>query len=302
MNVPPRSEAAPEFTWNAPSVFETPEAWKEAYAAVAASLPDALSRFQGKLGDNPAALLDWFEALGEVYRKAGHVFFYALMSQAVETTNQAANAMAGQAGGLMGRFQAAAAFAEPELLAIGNAKLDQWLRDEPRLQPYAHYFDDLFRRQQHVRSAEVEELLGLASDTFAQVENTSEVLANAEIAFGSAQAGAGEAIQVQQGNYETLRTSSDRDLRRTAWDSYSAGYLSVKNTLASNYAASVKRDVFMARARRFDTAIEASLFENNVPLEVFHNLVEHLPQEYPDVASLLGDPPQGAGGRDPASL
>ncbi len=281
MNVPPRSEAAPEFTWNAPSVFATPEAWKEAYATVSASLPEALTRFQGKLGDSPATLLDWFAALGDMHRKVGHILFYALMSQAVETTDQVANAMAGQAGGLMGRFQAAAAFAEPELLAIGKQKLDQWMQDEPRLQLYAHYFDDLFRRQQHVRSAEVEELLGMASDTFAQVENTSEVLANAEIAFGLAQPGAGEAIQVQQGNYETLRTSADRDLRRTAWDSYSAGYLSVKNTLASNYTASVKRDVFMARARRFDTAIEASLFENNVPLEVFHNLVDTFRKNIP---------------------
>jgi oligoendopeptidase F len=281
LNIPPRSAVAPENTWNAESVFETRDAWKQAYEAASASLPGELARFAGHLGDNPAVFADWFEALDEMYARVGHILFYALMSQACETTDPEANAMSGQASGLMGKFRAAAAFAEPELLALGEDKLRQWVASEPRLAIYEHYVDDLFRRQQHVRSAEVEELLGLVGDTFSQIENTTETLTASEIQFRPATSGSGEEVPVGQSNFMALYGSPDRDLRRSAWESFADGYLLLKNTLSSNYAASVKRDIFLARARRFDTALEASLFENNVPVEVFHNLVNtfrsHIP-------------------------
>ncbi len=281
LNVPARSTLAPETTWNAPSVFETRAAWNAAYEKVSGELPAALTKFQGKLGESALTLADWFDALGAMNERVGHVFFYALMSQACDTNDQDANAMSSQAGGLMGRFQAAASFAEPELLALGEATLRDWVAAEPRLAIYGHYIDDLFRRQQHVRSAEVEELLGLAGDTFSQIENTTETLVSSEIPFRAAKGSSGEEVGVTQGNLDAIYGSADRDLRRTAYESYTDGYLSVKNTLASNYTASVKRDIFLAKARRFDTAVAASLYENNIPVEVFQNLVDTFRKNIP---------------------
>ena len=281
LNVKPRSEVDAQYKWNAESVFESRAAWKQAYEKVSAELPAALTRFQGHLGDSPTALADWFDALDAMYHRAGHILFYGLMSQAVETTDQEANAMAGQASGLMGKFQASASFAEPELLALGEIQLREWIKSEPRLSHYGHYIDDLFRRQQHVRSAEVEELLGLAQDTFSQIDNTTETLTSSEIPFRAAKSSSGEEVGVTQGNFMALYLNPDRELRRTAWESFADGYLSHKNTLASNYTAAVKRDIFQARARRFDTALEASLFENNIPVEVFHNLVNTFRKNIP---------------------
>jgi len=281
LNVKPRSEIDSQYKWNAESVFPTRADWKQAYDQVSAELPAAMTRFQGHLGDSATALADWFDALGAMYQRVGHILFYGLMSQSVETTDPEANAMAGQSTGLMGKFQAAASFAEPELLALGDAKLREWIKAEPRLSHYEHYVDDLFRRQQHVRSAEVEELLGLSQDTFSQIDNTTEQLTNAEIVFRPAKNSKGEEIAIKQGNFEALRSDADRELRRTAWESYADGYLAFKSTLASNYTASVKRDIFLARARRFDTALEASLFENNIPAEVFYNLVDTFRKNIP---------------------
>nr|AUN37598.1 oligoendopeptidase F [uncultured bacterium] len=281
LNVKLRSEIDAQYKWNAESVFETRAAWKQAYEQVSAELPAAMTRFQGHLGDSAAALADWFDALDDMYHRAGHILFYGLMSQAVETTDQEANAMAGQASGLMGKFQAAASFAEPELLALGQDKLNEWIKAEPRLSHYTHYVDDLFRRQQHVRSAEVEEILGLVQDTFSQIDNTAEQLTNAEIIFRPAKNSQGEEIAISQGNFEAMRQDADRELRRTAWESYADGYLAFKSTLASNYTASAKRDIFLARSRRFNTAVEASLFENNIPVEVFQNLIDTFRKNIP---------------------
>lgn len=277
--VPPRSQIAKEHTWNAESVYASPEAWAAELQAVSDALP-TLTPFQGKL-DNAQTLADWLETLEALARRVSKLAFYARMSQAVETTNPSAISMVGQASALASRFGAAVAFARPEILARGEATVLGWVKSEPRLNIYAQEFNDLFRRQQHVRSAEVEEVLALAREPFAQVDNTEEMLIGADLTFGKVTTSSGEQLELSQGNIDTFLASSDREMRRTAWEAYQDGYLAMKNTLASNYIASVKRDVFYMRARRYPSSLEAVLFNDNIPTEVYYALIEtykkHLP-------------------------
>lgn len=271
--VPTRSEVAAEYTWNAPSVFESTEAWKAALEDVQAKLP-TLQLLSTQFGESAAGLVEALAAVEVLQRKVYKVYFYAMMTQSCDTGDQAANAMVGQAGALYGQMLGAIAFLEPGLLAIGQETLNRWANETPALAVYQHYFDDLFRRQGHVRSAEVEELLGALADPFGAVENTAEMLTNADIQFRPAVSSAGETHEVTQGTLNALYTSSDRETRRTAFESYTDGYLSHKNTLASNLSVAIKRDVFFARARRYSSSLEAALFNNNIPVEVFHNLVD----------------------------
>jgi oligoendopeptidase F len=278
--LPSRSEIDDRYKWNAASVFDGPDAWNDAYTETRADVL-ALERFQGHLADGPGVLTDWFEARDDLFRRVYRLYVYATMSQACDTNDQDAGAMAEQARGLHGLFSGATAFAQPEILDIGRATLDDWLSREPRLGAYAHYLDDLFRQQPHVRSHEVEEVLGMVRTPFSAVEATARILTNAEIVFEPAGPAHGEPIPIGQGNIQQLLSSPDRALRRSAWENYADGYLAFQNTLASNFGAAIKQDVFMARARRFDSALEAALFEDNIPVDVFHNLVattrEHLP-------------------------
>ena len=280
VSIPARSEIAPEYQWNAPSLFESPDAWKAAYDEIASTLPE-IEKYKGHLGDSPAALADWFEQSAEWSRKLGKVFVYALMEQAVNTTNEAANAMADQTFSLFGRYQAAVSFEAPELLQLGEETLRRWTAEEERLKPYAHHIDNLFRQQAHVRSAEVEELLGLVSDPFNNFDNTAEQLVSADIQFAPARSGGGDTLEVGQGSIDALLASPDREVRRTAWESYADGYLSIKNGLASNLVGSIKRDVFYMRARRYDSTLEAALFQDNIPVEVFHNLINTFKKNIP---------------------
>ena len=120
--------------------------------------------------------------------RAQRVSMYAGFAAAVDTTDQVAAGMQNQAGGLFyqigstyyGQVAAAASFIKPELLSIGRAKLDEWMKQDSKLAVYAHFFDDLFRKQDHVRSSEVEELLGMLADPFSGPTNTSSLIANAD--------------------------------------------------------------------------------------------------------------------------
>ncbi|MBA3531613.1 MAG: oligoendopeptidase F, partial [Ardenticatenales bacterium] len=252
-NVLPRSEIALEHTWNATSIYPSTEAWEQERQAILDLVP-TLQHFQGHLGESPARLVEWFEASETLTRRLMQLYAYASMSYEVETTNQAARVMEDQVMGLFGRLAATAAFAEPELLAIGEETLRRWVSDEPRLKLYEHYVDVLLRLHAHIRSAEVEELLGMVTDPFATASSTSRILTNADMTFRPATNESGASVPVVQGNLDFLVASPDRELRRTAWESYADSHLTFKNTLANGLTAAVKQDVLMARARRYDSA------------------------------------------------
>ncbi len=271
--IPPRSEVAHDYTWNAESVFPTRADWAAELKKVLEILPQA-EGFRGHLGDSPAVLADWLEWNSRLYMQAGKVYMYASMSQAVDNTDQEAISMIGQAGAMVGRAQAITAFDAPETLEIGQEKLMQWVVDEPRLAIYKHNFEDLFRQQEHVRSAEVEELLGMVSEPFGAVDTTYDMLNSADLTFKPAVGSDGAEQTLAQGSINRILNGADRELRRTAWENYADSYLAFKNTFASNLTAAVKRDVFYARARRYPSSLEAALFRFNIPTEVFHTLIE----------------------------
>ena len=270
--IPARSEIAAEHTWNAPSVFPSVQVWEAEFGDVKAGLPLLESR-KNSLHVGPAALLDALETVENALRRTMKLTVYADMLHSVDTGDQAAAGVHDRARSLSSRVLAAAAFQDPELLALGRQTLDRWMKEDPRLAVYAHYFDNLFRRQAHVRSAEVEELMGMLAGPFSGPRSTYSALTDADLEFRSAVAGDGHEIPVTQGTLDSILTSPDREARRTAWQSHRDAYLAFKNTLANTLAASIKQNVFEGRARGHASTLEASLFESNIPVEVFHNLI-----------------------------
>ncbi len=273
INIPPRSEIAKEYTWNAESVFAKVGDWQAEMESISADL-EMLAPHRQAMMDGAAQLVATFEAIESLMRRIEKAYMYAMFSYSVDTTNQASAEMNSQAQGLFSRVVAATSFLNPQLLAIGEETLAGWMAESTELAVYAHFIDDLFRKQAHVRSAEVEELLGMVGDTFGSISNTARMLTDADFKFQPAVGLDGEELPVTQGTYETLRASADREARRTAWESFYDQHLAYKNTLASNLQASIKANVFQMNARRHETTLGASLFENNIPVSVFHNLID----------------------------
>jgi oligoendopeptidase F len=268
-----RTEIGPEFKWNASSVFPTEDAWEKA----AGEIPNLIRQVEqqrGHLGDGPETLWKAIQLNEELNTRLGKIIVYASISHQVDTTDNHATAMVGKAVGLIGQASAAVSYIDPELVQIGFEKLKQWMGQEPGLKIYAHYIEDLFRKQEHVRSAEVEEILGMLAPSFFSTDETATMMTDADFRFPPAQSKEGKEIQVTQGTYQKLLSSPDREVRRTAWQNYMDTYLSFKNTLANNLNTSIQQNVFNARVRHYNTTLEASLFANNVPVEVFHNLIQ----------------------------
>jgi oligoendopeptidase F len=271
--LPSRSAVPVEQTWNLASIFPTPADWEAACKELGDLFPK-LSAYQGRLGESPQVLLEYVHLYQEAGRLAGKIMVYASNGYAVDTLDQTAAARAGQSRSLMSRFAASAAFTDPELMTIGFEKLRQWMQATPDLAFLAHYLDNLERRQAHVRSGEVEQVLAMTSDPFSGPMSIYSAINSADLTFKPAVASDGTQLEVGQSSIGGLITHPDREVRRTAWENYADGYLAFKNTYASTLTAAVKQDVFYARARGYESSLHASLAPNNVPVEVFQNLIE----------------------------
>ncbi len=279
-HIPARNEVDPRYTWNSESVFATVDDWAAELAALQSDLA-GVARWQGRLAEGPSVLADALGAVESYQQRLEMVLVYAFVSEAVDTSDQAATERVGRAMSLYGQSQGAIAYLEPELLAIGQEQLDQWTASEPRLAIYGHYFDDLFRRQAHVRSPEVEALLGMADDPFQGASSTFSKLTESDFQFRPATTVAGDELPVTQGTIDDLLHSPDRAMRRAAWESYHDQYLAYKNTLTSNLATSMKQNILVARARRYENSLDMALFNDAIPAAVFHNLLDTFKRHRP---------------------
>jgi oligoendopeptidase F len=280
-SVPPRSKVNKKYTWNKESVFKSQKAWDAELKKILEELP-AIKKYEGRLGESAETLLEATTAVEELVKRMYHVYVYAGFSYNVDTTDQNAAGMISRAQGAFGQVIATVSFISPELLQIGKPKLEEWMKQNPKLAVQAHNIDNLFRRQKHVRSAEVEELIGMVSDPLSGASSSTSMLTNADFKFTPAVDSKGKKYEVTQGNfYSSLLESPDRKLRQSAFESYLDKHLEFKNTLATNLATSIKSNVFNMRARKHESTLAASLFDNNVPVEVFYNLIDtfkkHLP-------------------------
>jgi oligoendopeptidase F len=273
-----------KFKWNAESVFPSLEAWEKEAAKIVEDIAK-VKQYQGRLAESAALLYEAIYVSEQLMIRAYKLYMYASFSYAVETTNMQAGGMLGKAQGILfGQVLSAVAYLQPETLAIGKRQLEEWM-DHPsgeKLAVYRHNFEDLFRQQAHVRSAEVEEILGLVSDPLQGASNSTGMLTNADFKFKSIRDSSGKAIDLTQGNYDTqLMHLSDRKARRAAYETYMDKYVEHKNTLGSNLETSIKANVFNMRARKHETTLSASLFNLNIPTDVFYNLINTFKKNLP---------------------
>ncbi len=280
LTVPKRSEINTENTWNAPSVFQSVQAWETEFREVEASL-SLLNLIKEKLTEGPISLYDSLQTIENIQRRTMKLMVFASMSYSVDTQDQISIGMYDHVHNLIGKMQGAAAFLNPALLALGNEKLKRWMIEDPRLTIYSHFMDNLFRKNAYVRSREVEELMGMLASPFSGPDSIYSSLTDADFKFKSAISSDQREVPVTQSTIEAVLHDPDREVRQTGWENYTDTFLMFKNSLANTLLASVKQDVFAMQVRKHKTTLEASLFEDNIPAEVFHNLISTFKKNLP---------------------
>jgi oligoendopeptidase F len=268
-----RSEVQTGDTWDATSVYADDKAWDADFASVEAALP-GLAAMSGKLAGSGEALLEVLEARDEIGERLERLSVYSSLVHDVDTADSRGQALSSRVDGLWSRFGAATAFVAPEMLQVPAETMTSWRDTVPGLAPYRRTIDETLRLRDHVRSAEVEEVLAELGEVRGSPSEIAGFLRNADMRFVSIRDENGNKIELSEGLYRKLLQSNNRRVRRQAFAGIMNGYAKYRNTLGASLSRSVKRDVSEARIRRYPSALEAALGPRDIPIEVYRNLVK----------------------------
>jgi oligoendopeptidase F len=278
--VPARADVPTEETWALESVFASDDEWEAAFSA-AAELLDSVAAFRGRVGEDAQILLAALRAADAMDEAVSRVVTYALLRRSEDATNTRAGEMADRAIGLATRAGAAVSFLGPEIAALPDETIAAWIAAEPGLEQYRQAIARITRQRDHIRSPEVEEILARAGELGATPEMIQSVLEDGELPLGEIVDESGQVVRLAQGSLQRYLDSVDRRVRQEAWERSADAYLAFRNTFAATLAGAVKRDVFYARAGRYDSSLEAALAPDDIPISVFHNLVDTVWRHFP---------------------
>jgi len=275
--IPERGELAVEDTWATEDLFVSDEAWEAELATLDAD-KDMIAGFAGHLADSGESLCAYLTAMEQLDVKIGLLANYCMRKADEDTRNAFYQAMSGKFRGKMVALSAAGSFETPEIMAISDETLEGFYEACPSLERYRRYLTDLRRRKDHVLSPAEEKLLAAAGDISGAPSNIFSLFANADMTFEDALDSKGNAHPVSQGTFVTCEESSDRTLRKNAYESLYGSFSKFKNTAAAMLNAQNKQLKFYAEARKYPNAFEAALDRTNVPTSVYLNLIEAVHQ------------------------
>lgn len=271
--LPKRSELPDQYKWDLTHIFADDEAWEAAFQEVKESLP-RLSDFQGKLGESGKTLLEALQLKDQISELLGKVFNYAHLKHDEDTGNSKYQAIYDRAVSLFIQAGSAFSFIVPEILSLPEERLEQFLKEEEGLSLYKVYLQEISRQRPHTLSAAEEQILAQAGELANAPNTIFGMLNNADIKFPNIVDEHGEEVELTKGRFVHFLESQDRRVRQDAFHALYDTYKKHKNTLAASLASEVKKNIFYAKVRKYDTALQASLDQDNIPVEVYNNLIE----------------------------
>ena len=275
-----RNEIDEKDTWDLSTIFETDQKWEEELALLTEDTKQAAS-LEGHLLDSAESLLDITERYLELSRRLEKLYVYAHMKNDQDTRVAKYQEYYAKAMALYSQLDQVFSFYEPEFMAITEKQYQNFLAEEPKLQPYKHFFDKLLQNKDHVLSQREEELLAGAGEIFGAASETFAILDNADIVFPFVKDEDGNEVQLSHGVYMRLVESKNREVRRGAYEALYSTYEQYQHTYAKTLQTNVKVQNYRAKVRNYKSAREAALAANFVPESVYDNLVsavrKHLP-------------------------
>lgn len=277
----PNREALPEeLTWDLTTIFPDDRAFDQAFEEVKVAVKEVAS-YQGTLHEGAQEFLRALEGLLAVYRQLETLYVYSHLKNDQDTNNTQYQGLYARASSLLAEASEAVAWFEPELLTLSDQQIAAYFEAEPKLTEYRHYIQQMLDNRPHILPAEQEALLAGAGEIFGAASNTFSVLNNADLVFPVITDSQGEQIQLSHGVYGQLLESTDRTVRKAAYQGLYQVYEQFRNTFAQTLSTNVKTHNYRAKVRHFESAREAALSSNHIPESVYDTLVRVVNQNLP---------------------
>lgn len=244
------------------------------------------SKFEGKLADENV-LLECLRYMDDLEINLEILGVYAMMYRDVDTRNSDANALNSRVDNLFVKYSSAVSFVTPEITALPEEKLKAIIADE-RFKDYDYQLEQMLKSKPHVLSRDCENILSLGGQVFGGFQEIFTMINNADLAFPEIEVN-GEKIKLSHGMYSVCMDSKDRKVRETAFKAFYKAFRDVLNTITATYAGNVNKDVFLTKARKYNSCLERALENEDVPAEVYKNLLKYVNGALPTLHKYVKD-------------
>lgn len=268
-----RKDIPSEDKWRLEDIFPTDEAFKTSLSNVDKKLAD-LATYEGQLTQNSSDLLTFLKAQDDFWVEVNKLYVYAHM-RLHEDGNQSFYQDLSQKSEMFSiKASSTMAFVQPELSTLTPEQLETFYTQTPALLHYKRYFDELMRQKAHILDPATEALLAEVGNLAGTAQNTFAMLSNVDLKFPMVHNAEGETIPLTHATYIPLMENNKRKVRQEAFDTLYSTYNAFKNTLASLFAGNIKQYALFTNTRHFNSPLEMALSENNIPTQVYHNLIQ----------------------------
>lgn len=267
-----RQDVPVEETWNLEDIYKDEKLWEQDFEKVG-KMAEKLKEFDGNIND-AQDLYQYLKLSEELSYTFTHVYAYSMFKADQDTRDTAAQALQDRVKQLGVKVGAATSFFMPYLLSLDEETLKGYIAEEDGLKYFEEDLLESFRYKTHVLTKEQEEILSQLGEALSSPSNTYGMINNADIKFGMVTKDDGKKVRLTRGMYSKLIEDEDREKRKEAYKAYYKPYVELKNTIASTLSAAIKNNVSTSKLRRYPSALEKGLFGDNVPKEVYENLIQ----------------------------
>jgi oligoendopeptidase F len=271
ITTPTRADIPESDKWDLTHLFADAGKWQKDVAWITRTYPE-IAQWNGRVGESAASLAHVLEFEKQLDLKIERVYHFASLQLAEDSANNDYLARIGQLQNLMTKIGEASAFVVPEIQAIDDARWSEFMHD-PALAEWRIKLHKIRRLAAHVLSEKEERLLALGAAALGGYDDAFSQLTNVDMNFGTLRDEQGQELPLTQSTYSAFLLKRDRDVRQRAFTQFYHEFRDHEFTLATALAYSVKTDVFRARARNYPSALEASLFKDDVPMAVYDGLI-----------------------------
>lgn len=268
-----REEIQENFKWNLNDIYSSDEEWEKEFNWVENNY-QGYTKFENRLGESASLLFEGLSFDEEIGKRFEKLFLYAMLAKDSDLRVNKYQSMDDKVKNLYAKVSAASSFIRPELLSISEEKINQFLNEKEELKLYKHFFDDLLRVKSHTLSKDEEKILALSSEISSVPYDAFSIFSDADLKFPTVKDIKGNEIEISHGRYYAALYSKNRDYRERVFKGYYKSFIDYSNTFSTLLSGGLKSNIFSARARKYNSAREAALDRNNIPLSVYDNLIE----------------------------
>lgn len=275
-----RASVDPKYTWKLEDIYATDADWQKDKEKVKTDL-DRFETYKGKLGSSSKTLLEFLKFSSDFNQLFTKVYCYASMKSDQDISNTKYMGMLQELRQLEPTVGAKTSFAEPELLALGRETIDRFIGEQKELGTYKMYLHELLRQKEHLLSEKEERIMALSSSMAGNGYSIYKVFANTELPYPQATLSNGETVKLDQAGFSKYRAESNRADRELVFHTFWSAMKQFQATMAEQLLANVNAHIFSARARNYKSCLESSLDKNNIPVSVYHSLIDNVNKNLP---------------------